>query len=75
MNLERLTVILNEELSSRGWTVRTLAKEADVHYETVRRVVRGIGAPSLENATKLLVAVDRTLPLGVEEVGPKEVAP
>lgn len=57
MTREQFSTLLRSEMASRSWTVRDLAKSSGVTYEIVRRVVNGLGSTSVENATKILVAV------------------
>lgn len=61
MTSRELAHILQEELRKRSWTVTTLAREADMNRETVRRAVNGIGSTALENANILLATVGRSL--------------
>ena len=57
MNQKLLTQLDREEMKRRDWTVATLALEADVAFETARRVYRGIGVPSIKTGEKILAAL------------------
>lgn len=48
-------------MEERGWKILDLAKASGVSYEVVRRAVRGEASSSVENTTKILVAVGFTL--------------
>lgn len=61
MTSRELAAILQDELQKRSWTVTTLAKEAQMNRETVRRAVHGIGSTALDNANILLAIVGRKL--------------
>lgn len=61
MTNRELSRLLRNELDKRDWTIKDLAREASMNYETARRAVLGIGSTSLENANKLLAAVGHKL--------------
>ena len=61
MKRTQLSELLVAGMSNRNWTVRDLAEKAQVAYETARSAVRGLSSPSVENAEKLLNAVDQSL--------------
>ena len=61
MTKRELSRLLQQELANRSWSVSDLARAAHMNYETVRRAVHGIGSSSLDNANKLLAAVDHEL--------------
>lgn len=57
MNQKALTKLVQEEMKKRNWSIAKLALEADVAYETARRVKRGIGIASLDTSEKILAAL------------------
>ncbi|WP_339098257.1 helix-turn-helix transcriptional regulator (plasmid) [Deinococcus sp. VB142] len=61
MTREELSELLRSQMEERGWKILDLAKASGVSYEVVRRAVRGEASSSVENTTKILVAVGFTL--------------
>ena len=77
MTRDELSNLLREQMAARGWKILDLSKAADVSYEVVRRAVRGEASSSVENTTKILVAVGYTLqpqPLPTPTDAPAEAA-
>ena len=70
MNQQDLTKLVRQEMKKRNWTIARLALEADVAYETARRVKHGIGIAGIDTSEKILAAFGHELRL--ESVGINE---
>lgn len=54
MKREQLSAFIQGSLEKKGWDIKELALTGGMNYEMVRRSVKGLSSPSIENADKIL---------------------
>ena len=61
MVADEIQAVLEAHVNKPGHSIKKLAKDADVFFESARRAVKGIGSPTVSTTNALLGATGHTL--------------